>query len=60
MSTFTLYLVGLLVLVAGLAIAAILLNVPALWIGVGVLVLIGLGMLMGVGKTRTKDVSTDA
>lgn len=60
MSTFSLYLIGFLVFTAGLAIGAYLIGVPGLWIGVGVIVLIGLGILTGVGKTRTKDVSTEA
>ena len=55
MSTFSLYLVGFLVFTAGLAIAAYLLGVPAMWIGVGAIVLVGLGILTGVGKTRAKD-----
>ncbi len=59
MSTFSLYLVGFLVFAAGLAIAAHLVGVPPIWIGVGVIILVGLGILTGVGKTRTKDESPE-
>jgi len=49
------YLVGYLVLIAGLAIGAHLLHVPQQWIGVGVLCLIGLAIVHGVTATRHKD-----
>lgn len=55
--SFGLYIVGFIVLIAGLAIAAFLLHVPAQWIGVGVVVMIGLGILTGVTTTRQRDSS---
>lgn len=55
MSSFGIYIVGFIVLIIGLAIAATLLGVPPTWIGVGVIVLIGLGILTGVSKTRHPD-----
>ena len=55
MSSFGIYIIGFIVLIIGLAIAATLLGAPPVWIGVGVIVLIGLGILMGVSKTRRPD-----
>jgi hypothetical protein len=57
MSTFTIYAIGFVILLAGLIYGAYLLGVSTQWIVVGSLVLLGLGIAMGVGKTRTKDVS---
>ena len=55
MSAFTTYLIGFIVLILGLGIAAFLLNVPTMWIAVGVIVLIGIGILMATGRTKMKD-----
>ena len=53
--SFEIYLVGYLILIAGLAIGANILNVPALWIGVAVLCLVGVAIVHGVTATRQKD-----
>ena len=55
MSSFSTYLIGFIVLVVGLALAAYLLNVPVTWIVVGVIVLIGLGILMATSRTKPRD-----
>lgn len=55
--SFGLYMVGFIVLIVGLALGAYLLHVPAMWIGVGVIVLVGLGILTGVTSTRRPDPS---
>jgi hypothetical protein len=55
MSSFATYLVGFIILVIGLAIAANLLNVPWEWIMVGVIVLVGLGVLMATSRTKPRD-----
>jgi hypothetical protein len=55
MSSFTTYLVGFLILIGGLGLAAYLLNVPAMWIGVGVIVLIGIGVLSATSRTKMRD-----
>jgi hypothetical protein len=55
MSSFGTYLIGFIVLIVGLAIAAYLLGVPTTWIGVGVVVMIGIGILTGTSRTKTKD-----
>jgi peptidoglycan/LPS O-acetylase OafA/YrhL len=53
--SFGLYLIGFVVLVVGVAFAAHLMNVPARWIGVIVLILLGLGIVTGVTTTRRRD-----
>jgi len=58
MSSFSTYMIGFVVLVLGLAIAAYLVNLPAMWIAVGVIVLIGLGILMATSRTKPKDPPT--
>jgi hypothetical protein len=55
MSSFGMYLFGFIVLIIGLGLAAYLLGVPSVWIGVGVVVLIGIGILSGVSRTRRPD-----
>ncbi len=53
-STSAVYLVGFIIVVAGLGYAAHLAHVPNVWIGAGVLVLLGIGILKMVTHTTTK------
>jgi len=55
MSSFATYLIGFLILIGGLGWAAYLLNVPAMWIGVGVIVLLGIGVLSATSRTKMRD-----
>ncbi|MEO8562628.1 MAG: hypothetical protein ABI601_11165 [bacterium] len=55
MSSFGTYLVGFVILILGLAIAAFLLNVPPMWIVVGAIIMIGIGVLMATTRGRMKD-----
>lgn len=55
--SFALYLIGYVVVIAGLAVGAHLMHVPPRWIGVGVLILAGLGIVTGVARTRQRDPS---
>lgn len=55
MSSFGTYLIGFIILIIGLGIGAYLLNVPTLWILVGVIIMIGIGTLMATSRTRMKD-----
>lgn len=55
MSSFGTYLVGFIVLIIGLAIAAYLLIGPSIWIAVGAVILIGIGILSGTSRTKAKD-----
>jgi positive regulator of sigma E activity len=58
MSSFSTYLIGFIVLIIGLAIAAYLVGVPTMWIAVGAIVLIGIGILSATSRTKTKDPPT--
>lgn len=53
--SFAIYLLGMLIVIAGLAYGAYLAHVPTQWIIVGVVVLLGIGILTGVSRTRQKD-----
>lgn len=57
MSSFTLYLTGFLILIAGLAYGAYQLGVQPVWIGTGAVVLVGFGIITAVSKTRLRDES---
>jgi hypothetical protein len=57
MSSLMIYIIGFVILIAGLAYGASLAGLSTQWIVVGVLVLMGLGVAMGVTRTRTRDVS---
>lgn len=58
MSSLAIFLIGFVILVAGLAYGASLAGMSPQWIAVGVLVLIGLGVAMGVTRTRQRDPSS--
>jgi hypothetical protein len=55
MSSFSTYLIGYIVLIIGLAIAAFLLGAPPIWIVVGAIVMIGIGILTATTRTKPKD-----
>ena len=55
MSSFSTYLIGFIVLIIGLAIAAILVGVSPTWVTVGCIVLIGIAILTGTTRTKPKD-----
>jgi positive regulator of sigma E activity len=55
MSSFATYLIGFIILIVGLAIAAYLLNVPTQWILVGVVILIGIGVLLATRHEKPRD-----
>ena len=57
MTNLVVYLIGTLMVVAGLAYGAHRLGVSNVWIMVGALVIIGLGLMGGIVKTRQKDPS---
>jgi hypothetical protein len=58
MSSFATFLIGFIVLIVGLAVAAYLLHVPTLWIVAGVIVLLGIGIIMGTSRTKPRDPPT--
>ena len=53
--SFGLYVIGFLILIAGLMYGATLMHVPSQWIVAGAVVLAGLGIVTGVKNTRHKD-----
>lgn len=55
--SFGLYILGYVILIAGLALGAYYMHIPPHWVAVGVLVLVGMGVASGVAKTRQKDPS---
>ena len=55
MSSFALYLVGMIVLIGGLAYIAVLMHAPGQWIAACVVVLLGLGIIGAVKHTRPRD-----
>ena len=56
--SFTIYLIGFVLVIAGLIYGAVLMHVPTHWIAVGAIVSVGLGILTGVKATRQKDSAT--
>lgn len=55
MSSFTLYLVGVIVAITGLGYAAWLAHVPEHWLVAGVIIAIGIGIVGAVRNTRFRD-----
>ncbi len=55
MPPFVLYLLGFVILAAGILVDASILGVSSQWIAVIGLVLLGLGVIAGVAKTRRSD-----
>lgn len=55
MSSFGTYILGFIVLIAGLALAAWLLGAPPTWIVVGVVVLLGIGIISATSRTKPRD-----
>jgi hypothetical protein len=55
--SFGLYVIGFLIMIAGLVYGATILHITTHWIVVGTIVLVGLGILSGVKATRQKDPS---
>jgi hypothetical protein len=55
MTNMVIYLIGTLLVVAGLAYGASRLGVSNVWIIAGALVIIGIGLMGGIVKTRQKD-----
>ncbi len=55
MSSFWTYIVGFVVLIIGLNLAAWQLDAPPAWMAIGSLVLLGIGIMLAVGSTKAKD-----
>jgi hypothetical protein len=46
------YILGFLILIGGLAWAAIVMGAPQLWVMIGSMILLGIGMITGASRTR--------
>jgi NADH:ubiquinone oxidoreductase subunit 6 (subunit J) len=55
MTNMIIYLIGTLLVVAGLAYGASRVGVSQVWIVAGALVIVGLGLMAGIVRTRQKD-----
>jgi hypothetical protein len=55
MSSFALYMIGMLIVIGGLAYGAHLGGLQTQWIVVGAVVLLGLGLIGAVKRTKPKD-----
>lgn len=51
MTPFQTFLLGFVVLVIGIAIAAYLLGAPAVWIAVGVVIMLGVGIMIATNRS---------
>ena len=53
---FVAYLIGFLILIGGLAWAAVTAGVPELYVAIGSVILLGIGIITGVTRTRRRVV----
>ena len=53
--SFTLYMVGLVLLLMGIGFALITAGMAQLYVGIALLIIAGLGVMMAVSRTRAKD-----
>jgi hypothetical protein len=53
--SFGIYIIGYLIVIGGLAYAAVLMHAPTHWIVAGAIVLTGIALVSGVQATRQKD-----
>ena len=52
MNWFNLALVGWIILIVAVAIAAYMMHAPPIWIGIGALALLGIGVISAVAKSK--------
>jgi len=55
MSSFALYIVGMVIVIGGLAWGASMAGLATQWIAMGAIVLLGIGIVTAVSRTRQKD-----
>lgn len=55
MSSFTIYTIAVIIIVAALSAGAHLIGVPGQWIAIGAAVAAGIGIISAVSSTRKKD-----
>ena len=57
--SFALYVVGFLIVIAGVAWGLVRLGLPTVWVVIISVILFGLGILTGVTRTRSRDLPKD-
>jgi len=57
--SFALYVVGFLIVIAGVAWGLVRLGLPSVWVVIISVILFGLGVLTGVTRTRSRDLPKD-
>lgn len=55
MSNFALYIIGFVIIIAGLAWGAHVMGVSSTWIVIGALILVGIAFITGISKTRVRE-----
>jgi hypothetical protein len=55
MSSFGIYVIGFIIVIVGLALAANMLGLSGTWIGIGIIILVGIAILTGVSRTKRPD-----
>lgn len=55
MSSFGIYVIGFVIVIVGLALAANMLGLSGTWIGIGIIILVGIAILTGVSRTKRPD-----
>jgi len=55
MSNLTLYLIGVVVVIAGLVLGGVKLGIAPVWLAIGALILLGAGMVTAVTRARTRE-----
>ena len=59
MSNVTLYLLGFIVFIGGLAWGGYQLGVPQIWLGIGAVILLGIAIMTAVSNTRRRESPPD-
>ncbi|MEN3972830.1 hypothetical protein WJS89_09140 [Sphingomicrobium sp. XHP0235] len=55
MNSSAVYFLGFLILIGGLAYAAIVAGVPSLYVGIGAVILLGIGLMSTVTNTKSRE-----
>jgi hypothetical protein len=53
--SFSIYLVGFLIVIGGVAWGLLRAGVPTVWVIIASIIMVGIGILTGVGQTRSRD-----
>jgi hypothetical protein len=56
--SFVLYLIGLALVVGGIAWGLVIAGLPTVYVAITCLIVLGIGVMMAVSRTRTKDSSS--